>query len=66
MPHADVQTREDLELARAEEAEALRRALHLRAISASLDEVREAMQQVDEQRARVSRLQRELQARRLH
>jgi len=52
--------KEELELARAEEAEALRRAVRLRAIAASSAEVRDAMREVEASRSRVARLQLEL------
>ena len=57
--------KDDLETARAEEAEALRRANRLRTTSASPEELRDALREVDLQHSRVTHLQIELK-RQLH
>ncbi len=51
--------RDELAWARAEEAEALRRSHHLRAIG-SLEDIREATQQVELLHSRITTLQRQL------
>ena len=55
----ELRLRDELAWARAEEAEALRRARHLRAIG-SLEDIREATQQVDALHRRIASLQQEL------
>lgn len=55
----ELHLRDELALARAEEAEALRRAHHLRAIG-SLEEIHEATQQVEALHRRIATLQRQL------
>jgi DNA-binding transcriptional MerR regulator len=63
MDHTDttlLSLREELELARAEQAEALRRALHLRSRGASYSEIQAAMREVDSHQANVARLQLEV------
>jgi len=57
--------KDELESARAEEAEALRRANRLRTTSASPEELRDALREVDLQHSRVTHLQLELK-RQLH
>jgi hypothetical protein len=57
--------REELDFARAEEAEALRRANHLKA-TGSYAELQAALREVDACRARVMRLQFELKSQRAH
>lgn len=59
-PEALAPLREALELARAEEAEALRRALNLRSRGANYAEMQAAMREADSCHAQVTRLQIEL------
>ena len=60
MEHTFKAIKQELELARAEEAEALRRAHHLRSRGAPWSEVRAAMLEADVCHSRVARLQQEL------
>jgi len=57
--------RQELQDARLEEAEALRRALHLRAIGESYERMHAAMREVEKLRSKVTHLHLELR-RRLH
>ena len=62
MEHTFMAVKQELEFARAEEAEALRRAYHLRNRGAAWDDVRAAMRDAEGRHSRVAQLQLELRA----